>query len=217
MSRRMLKSFNASQRGFTLIELLIAASLLAVILVVAERSISGATRSGELSERRAQSLNELDRLWVLMENDFRNIVAHVKVQQFQEPLPALSIAPTEYYRIMLLRAGQANPLSLPRSEVLRVAYRFEEDTLWRDSWIDPYNPLEETARSQKLLGNIEELTITALPRKAEGGRSVSGGPWLDQWPSTNQFNATLPLAVEVRFTAEGMGEVSRLFGLVPGA
>ncbi len=204
------------QFGFTLIELLIAAVLLASISVITTGAISSSTKAGEFNEYRSESLRAIDRFWVLLENDLRNIVAYQKQTQFDVPLPPMRVDQTDLYQLMLLRAGQANPLLLPRSEVLRVAYRFDDNTLWRDSWIDAYNPQEETAREQKLLDNIEELSITVLPRSPEG-RSIEEGPWLEQWPIDGRPTVTLPLAVEVKLNHKAMGEITRLVTLVPGA
>lgn len=206
----------AKQRGITLLELLIAAALLASILVISERSITGAHRAGEISEKRSKALRDIDRLWILLENDLRNSVAFAKEIQFSEPLPAMRIDPGDTYLLSLLRGGQANPLLLPRTEVLRVAYRIEENVLWRDSWVDPYNPQEETARQQQLMDNIEELVITVLPGSPRG-RSVEEGPWLERWPEGNAAPDELPLAIEIKLTLPNRGELRRLITLLPGA
>lgn len=205
--------------GITLIELLVAMAILAWITVVAQVVIQTAGRSGDISERRSQALKDIDRVWILLETDLRNAVGINHQVPFGEPLPAMRVSQTEEYILSVLRAGQANPLLLPRSEVLRVAYRLEENVLWRDSWIDPFNPVEEFARPQQLLEGVASFEVLVLP-SAPLGRSISEGPWLDDWPANGQNAGALPLAVEVTLSLSNRGEDSklrRLITLVPGA
>ncbi len=204
-----------SQRGITLLELMIAAAMLAMIMVIAERAITAARGSAEVVERQAQRLRDIDRVWVLIENDLRNSVAQGKVIPFGEAIPAMRIGSTDDYIMMFIRSGQANPLLLPRTEVLRVAYRLDDTVLWRDSWIDPYNTDPELAREQQLLDGVEEFRVLALPG-APQGRSVEEGPWLDSWPQNESALASLPLAVEVVMVLEGRGEIRRIVSLVGG-
>ena len=202
------------QAGFTLLEILVAAALLAVILVATQATVKGATDAGALAERRALALREIDRVWILLENDLRNALAKSHQPQFQETLPALTIDVNDIYALTLIRAGQANPLLLPRTEVQRVAYRLEDGTLYRLSWIDPYDAREDLAREQMLIEGIEELRIAALPAPP-AGRSVDQGPWREQWPG-DQGQDSLPLAIEVTLELKTMGEIKRLIRLSPG-
>lgn len=214
-----LAKLSKSARGITLIELLIAMAMLAWITVVAQVVIQTAGRSGEVSERTSQQLKDIDRTWILLETDLRNAVGVNLQIPFSEPLPAMRVSETEEYILSFVRAGQSNPLLLPRSEVLRVGYRLEENVLWRDSWIDPYNPIEELARPQQLLDTVESIEVRVLP-PAPTGRSVDSGPWLDEWPSVGQGSAILPLAVEVTLTLVNRREdakLRRVITLVPGA
>lgn len=191
-------------------------AVLAWIMVIAQVAIQVADRSGKLSQARSQQLKDLDRVWILMETDLRNVVAHAREVPFSEPIPAMVIAQAEEYQLAFIRVGQANPLLLPRSEVLRVGYRLEDDILWRDSWIDPYNPVEETARPQQLLDGVESFEVLALPR-APAGRSVTEGPWLEEWPSgIGSSAASLPLALEITLEIKDRGELKRLITLPPG-
>lgn len=204
------------QQGMTLLELMVASALLAVILIMTQQSISTAQRSGEIVEARSQALRDLDRVWILLENDLRNVVAYEKKVQYSDPLPSMQIDGTEDYRLTFLRAGMANPLMLPRTEVMRVGYRLDDETLWRDSWIDPFNPDEEAARQQQLLEGIESLLIEAIPTAKQGGRSVTQGPWLETWPKDKNSGAVLPLAIRVTMELKNRGELVRFFTLAPG-
>lgn len=212
LSRQPLGRFQA---GLSLIEVLIASVILAMIMIVVERAISSANRSAEISESRSKSLREIDRVWVLIENDLRNIIAVSRKPPFGPPEPAMLVADSDDYRLMFVRAGLANPLLIPRSEVVRVGYRIEDEILWRDAWIDPYNFDPDFARPQKILNDIEELEIKVLPR-APTAKSFSSGPWLDEWPQSQGNPVDLPLALEVIITLEKMGEMRRIILMAPG-
>ena len=205
-----------SQSGFTLLELLVAAAMLAVILVAAERAISVAQRSAEISQARAQSVRDLDRFWVLVERDLRNVTLAAMpphlLSNGSAPLASLQISTTETFLLSLLRIGQSNPLALPRSEAVRVAYRLDDGVLWRDSWIDPWRPEQEQARAQQLLTNVEELDVVALPLPP-AARSVDGGPWVDEWPQQLGANV-LPMAVELRLNLKQRDTITRFIRLV---
>lgn len=203
---------NSHQRGFTLIEVLVASVVLSFIVIVAHQAIYTARESGDLAARRSQELRNLDRVWVLLEADFRNILAEAQQTGFQQPLPALRVDDGEDYIVMLLRAGHANPLLLPRSEVIRVGYRLEEEKLWRDTWVDSANPDEDYARPQLLLENVEELSFRILPR-APRGRSISEGPWFERWPEQANLNE-LPLMIEISLTTKRRETITRSLTLL---
>jgi general secretion pathway protein J len=208
-------SFKQQAAGFTLIELLVSAALLAVILIAAERAINVAQRSAEVSETTTETLRDLDRFLVLLESDLRNVLPVGKAIPQFGPLPAMSLQPTDDYILLFLRAGQANPLLLPRTEVLRVGYRLEDNVLWRDSWIDPWMPEPDRARPQQLLDQVEEIEFRALPRPP-AARSVSEGPWQETWPAGNPISSDLPLAIELRLKLKRRGEITRLVPLLQG-
>ena len=199
--------------GFTLLEMMVAAIMLAMIMIITEQTISQSSRSSDVVAKRSQELNDIERLWILLENDLRNAVPVAKQIPFSEPLPAMKIDKNERYVMSLIRIGQANPMQLPRSEVLRVAYRLEENgELWRDSWIDPYNPQEELARPQRVMGDVEEFSVEALPNPPQG-RSLDDGPWLEIWPNSTRAD-DLPLALNIKVILKNETELRRFVTLI---
>lgn len=210
-------SASKKAQGFTLVELLVSAALLAVILIAAERAINVAQRSAEVSSATTKAVRDLDRFLVLLENDMRNLIGSGRQVPEFGPLPAMSLQPTDDYILMFLRGGQINPLLLPRTELLRVGYRLEDQVLWRDSWIDPWLPEEDRARPQQLLTGVEEIEFRALPYPPTA-RSVEEGPWQESWPvSTSPISSDLPLALELRLKLKQRGEIKRLLPLVSGS
>lgn len=205
-----------SQSGFTLLEVLIAGAILAIIGVLSYQSLDTAIRSSEVSTEQLESIRELDRVWVLLENDVRNALALKRMDSSLQPLSSMILDVNDLRWLTFYRGGQANPMGLPRTEVLRVAYRLEEGVLWRDSWVDPYAEIddEEYTRSQRLLDGVTEITARALSRESSN-RSFDSGNWSEEWP-TSQQPQSLPLALEITLTVERLGDITRLFALVPG-
>jgi general secretion pathway protein J len=199
--------------GFTLMEVMVAIVIMAMIAVMTSQSFSTAMQSSEATQEAIERLAKVDRVWVLLENDIRNMMPLVPQVENAEPLPAIYVADSGEYRLTLLRGGYANPLHLPRTEMVRIGYRFEESVLWRDTWINIADNDERNAKPQKILDNIEEIYIKVL--RAENS-SFSGGPWGEQWPATGLPLHAIPAALEVTLKLEDFGEIKRYFTFLPG-
>lgn len=204
------KSFRF-QQGLTLLEVMVAVSILAVIAVLSYQALDVATDSSEISQERLAELKLLDRTWILMENDLRNALAYDKKPAFGDNIPAMQVGGQEYW-LIFLRGGHANPLNLVRSELMRVAYRIDDEVLWRYSWTDPHSIDEDSAQKQKLMEGVEEVAVRVLSPDAT---SFSGGPWTDTWPAEGVTNQ-LPKAIEITLTFTKAGELMRLMALAPG-
>jgi general secretion pathway protein J len=146
-----------------------------------------------------------------MENDLRNALAYDKKPAFGDNIPAMQVGGQEYW-LIFLRGGHANPLNLVRSELMRVAYRIDDEVLWRYSWTDPHSIDEDSAQKQKLMEGVEEVAVRVLSPDAT---SFSGGPWTDTWPAEGVTNQ-LPKAIEITLTFTKAGELMRLMALAPG-
>lgn len=191
---------------------MIAVGVMAMVATGAYLAINAAATSSEVTRQALQRFERIDRTWALMEGDLRNAVARLTRLYYGPPLPAMSVDFNSEYRLTFLRGGRANPLLLPRSELARVGYRLEDGVLWRDTWYDPARIEPELAIQQKLVDDVTEVEIRLLPL---GAQSVESGPWVDEWPGTQPVVA-LPVAVEVTISLEDLGEVTRLFEVVPG-
>lgn len=199
-------------RGFTLLEVMVAIGVMALVATGAYLSINAAAKSSEVTRETLERFERIDRTWVLLEADLRNAVARVTKLYYGPPIPALLVDFNSEYRLSLLRAGRANPLLLPRTELARVGYRLEDGLLWRDTWYDPSRIEPEVATQQKLVDGVEEMTVRLLPPHTQ---SVESGPWMEEWPG-NQSPKMLPVAIEVSLVFDDLGEVTRLFEVLPG-
>lgn len=206
-------------RGFTLVEVLISSAILAIIGIISYQSLDATIRSKDVVEDNLEKLARVDRAWVLIEGDLRNALSHV-TQQSLGPGTSEAIAPMilqnggEYWMTML-RGGHANPLNFPRTELIRVGYRVQDETLWRDVWYNLGSVDVDQARQQKIIDKVELVEIRILPPTAN---SYSAGPWLDQWPQLGgKQDVLLPMAIEVTMQLKDQAQVSRVFSLIKGA
>ncbi len=61
------------------------------------------------------------------------------------------------------------------------------------------------------MDNIKTIQFRYLPQTTE---TIDDQAWVNGWPESETQNALLPIAVEVSFDVDGLGEVLRLFPLI---
>lgn len=198
--------------GFTLMEVMVALFIMALIALLASQAFNTASSGAAATREAMDRLAAIDRTMVLIETDLRNAIPKVLKQRFGESLPPLYVAQSDDYWLTVMRGGMANPLYQRRTEEVRVGYRYIEETIWRDTWYNPAETEQDDARQQKLLEGVTDILVRVLPPNAS---SIAAGPWLDAWPA-NAGAVELPLAIELTLTLEDMGEIKRLFMLLPG-
>ncbi len=198
-------------KGFTLIEVMVAIGIIAVIATVSFETLSIAIDAGDASEVSIKRIGRIDRAWILIENDLKHAVGHPRKSSYGNKLKAFEAPYDRAHIFQLFRAGRGNPLNLPRTELARVGYRFEEEVLWRDLWIDPGNVEAEPTTSTKILDDIEEIEVHMLPWTANEV-SINGRGWSEKWPVPKAED--LPAAVRIRITLKDRGEITRMFALL---
>lgn len=208
------RAYIFTMKGFTLIEVMIAILIMAIIAVMASQSFSVAISSSEATQEAIDRMAKVDRVWVLFETDLRNAIPAMPIVSRDKPIPPVYIEPSEEYRLTILRAGYANPLKLPRTEMVRIGYRFEDNVLFRDTWINIAENDQREAKPQIVIEGLEDIFIKALPDNNRS--SVAAGPWLERWPQNGQPPNKLPAAIEITLVTEDFGEISRIYSLLPG-
>ena len=119
------------------------------------------------------------------------------------------------------RTGWHNPNQRPRSHLQRINYLVEDEALWRESYAVLDRVGDSKPQRVKLLAGVEEINIGFLASLAgvQAGRDGSGietSHWAENWitnTSTPGVGIDPPVAIEIRFTLEGWGEVTRLYTL----
>ncbi len=194
-------------RGFTLIELLVAMAIFAIIGVMALVGYTQLQRQAEYAEQRLERVHEVQRAVQVLVNDLRQI----EPRPIREPIggariPAVVGGESVDYRIEFTRAGWSNTAGLPRPTLERVAYRIDQDGLWRDHWqVLDRTQAQEPVRV-KMLGGVRALRIRFM---------TAGRAWVDRWPigmvtGSPDAERLRPAAVEVEIDTDDWGTIRRV-------
>jgi len=208
-------------RGFTLFELMIAMAIFSGIAIGAYMMLSNFMDAKQRTEEHAVRLAQLQRVMLIIERDFEQVVARPVRDEADELLPAMLGLPNG--AVEFTRNGWNNPTGAPRSDLQRVRYEFEQGKLWRATW--PMLDRGPDAKPQRtpILDDVTELTVryygmqsalNAIP----GSAPVMGEP-TEFWPqatadeASTQNRADLPKMVDFAVTLKDFGEIHRQFVL----
>jgi general secretion pathway protein J len=197
----------APQRGFTLLEVLVAIAIFAFIGAMALTGYTQLQRQSEYQQQRLERVREVQRAVQTLTQD----LTQIEPRPIREPIgellvPAVFAGESVEYKVEFTRAGWSNTAGLPRPTLQRVAYRVDQDGLWRDHW----RVLDRTQTSApvrvNLLKNVRSVQFRFLSSSRE---------WVDRWPQLqNQPSAdqdrSRPAAVEVTLELEDWGVIRRV-------
>jgi general secretion pathway protein J len=223
--------------GFTLLELLVALFIAAIMFAMGYGAINQALRSQGSIHGHQQDLVELETAVRVMEQDFAQLAPRpVRDPLGDQYLPCLQGSPASETAdpsdssdasassqasdpsqgppplIALTRSGWSNPTGLPRPELERVAYVFDNGVLVREHWnaLDP--TLASTPVRRNLLKHLRNVTFRYMSPTHT---------WVDIWPPTitvvsggglpDSAFRMRPLAVEVTLDTKQWGKIVRIF------
>ena len=197
------------QSGFTLLELLVASAIFVVIGAISYTGWFNIQQLKSSTEEQAERLDELQRAWYWIAEDFEQVTDRQVRDQFGSKKLAFETNEVGDSQLEFTRAGWINPAAdlLPgRSSLQRVAYNVEDDKLYRYYWyhLDRFD--EESKTRRLLISDVDSFSMRFLS---------DDDKWRDDWPDRNSSNAPgLPKAVEIVVELPGMGRIARRF-LVP--
>jgi len=207
LSPALLKG--SRQHGFTLLEVLVAIAVFAMLSMSAYQVMNGVQRSDQQSRDHNARLQEIQRAMVMMDNDFRQVVARKVRNQGEAPTDKLLLS-SEYLLdsssqgIMFTRTGWQNPQQMfPRGENVRVGYRIIEDTLERVWFRYPDTVVGTEPLIRPILADVTKLSFRFYRNKK----------WFEEW---NQ-DAALPEGIMVKMMLEDFGEIERVYMLPTSA
>lgn len=189
-----------SQRGFTLIELLVSLAIFSMMTVVAYAGIGSIMTNDKASAEHEADLKRLQRTFLFIEKDLRQVTIRTRNDGLSSPLPPLNADDdTSTGFLEFTRAGNSNPTNLKRSSLIRVRYAVDDEKLQRMTWklVDHYD-IEPT--SVTLMEGVTEVEVSFLP---DSGEEVS------EWTKIDE----LPIGVEITLTTERWGQIRRVLPL----
>ncbi len=194
------------QDGFTLLEVLVAIAIFAFVGVMALSGYTQLQKQTEYQQLRLERIREVQRAVQTLAQDFTQIEPRaIREPLGDQRLPALMAGEGIEYKVEFTRAGWSNTAGLPRPTLQRVAYRLDQDGLWRDYW----RVLDRTQASEqvriKLLTGVRAVSFRFLSPSQE---------WVERWPQPGgnplEQQRLRPAAVEVTLDLEDWGQIRRV-------
>lgn len=193
-------------RGFTLLELLIALAIFSLIAVLAYSGLVSVLRVDAQVAQVTQQLTRLQLTFQRLQQDITQLVHRPIRNEYGDSMPAIQ-ATTQ--QLEFTRAGWRNPLQQARSQLQRVNYVVEKQTLWRSYW----QVLDRTRDSQPqrsaLLTEVTGFKLRFLDEQLA---------WHDEWMSieSQATGKSLQLkAIEINLSITDWGELTWLFPTIP--
>ncbi|MDF2184879.1 type II secretion system minor pseudopilin GspJ [Grimontia hollisae] len=196
-----------TNQGFTLIEVLLALMIFATLSVAANQIFRNVINSNVQTEEVGNALKSLQRTLLIMDSDFRQMLARQYRNGSDEAKEALlefgdDLLDSESQGIRFVRGGWINPQQLfPRGEVVKVGYRIQDETLERIRWMYPDNSSALEPAAMPLMEGVTGLRFEVL---GDDG-------WKTEWEAP----LSMPRAIRVTLDTERYGELTRIY-LLPG-
>ena len=199
------------RHGFTLLELLVAMAIFALLSVMAYAGLSTVLTANQVLDTNMERLSEVQRSVTFLSRDIRQIVNR-SIRDIYGDTKQPLIGASEFDTlgtpaIELTHTGYANPLGTKRSFLQHVAYRVEEETLYRNTWRVLDQAQDSVPVTLAICQDVESLQLRYLDHENN---------WHTQWPpiDTEYQGPVLPMAIEVSLTLKDWGKVVRLLPLV---
>lgn len=200
----------AKQQGFTLLEMMLAIALFSLLSMAGYQLLQAVLRNSELTQQHATRLAEIQRAFTLMESD----ISQARIRPVT-PLPSSSgsqpsASPPSGGDFQPSRVGKNDSLTLvhdhwrnpaaylPRSNLERVSWRFQQGKLERLSHHQP-DSHQTQPKVSLTLSNIDAFRL----------RFWSQGRWQARW----NHSQILPEGIEVTLETSDFGQLQRVFFL----
>jgi len=203
-------SFRTIRResGFTLLELLIAVAIFGLIGLAGYRLLNSVVNTYQQTSARTEAFSQLQKVVTLVEQDIRHMVSRSVRDELGDAIPAVSVNYRGGLPIEFTRAGRWRFPEEQYSDLLRIAYRIQNQELQRLIWPVLDRAEDTQPQVQILLKEVSGLNIRVLG-------DDSG--WNTTWPIANNQGqidfSLLPRAVDISLQTKTQGQIQRLITL----
>ncbi len=198
--------------GFTLLELLIAVAIFALVGAMAYGGLQRVLDQQQGTEEQSQRLADLQKAYRIMQRDLEQLANRNIRNEFGDSVDAL-VGGSGFNGVEFTRAGHANPAGFLRSDLQRVAYVPDQETLLRRTWRVLDRAQDSVPDEQVLVEGMQRFAIRFLDGANE---------WQERWPPPQNLasapvNPGFPKAVEVQLELDDIGTLSWLFQMPDNA
>lgn len=198
----------ARHTGFTLVELLVAILIFGILSMLAYGGLDSVLKSRDRTESELLRLRQMQITFSQFQRDIEQLAARDGHDALNGKLLRLSAGQTADTGLLIqyTRAGFPNPAHQLRSNLQRIAWRLEDNKLYRMSWPYVDRAFDDKATSTMLIENIRDVKIRFLD---------SANEWHDLWPLPDalaqQKGLQQPLAIEITVSMQDWGDIMRVF------
>jgi general secretion pathway protein J len=186
--------------GFTLFEVLIAVSIFALIGTIAMTNLIQVGRAGERISNAQQRLSDIQFAMAYMAKDMTQLINRKVRDQYGDEQGQFVLSENV---LQFTHSGWANLLQQTRSQLQRVAYRLDDEKLWREYWLQLDQGYSEQRVKQALLDGVDKFEVRLI---------TTGDDKLETWPAEEGTDPNIqPVAVEISMEVKDFGLVSRVF------
>ncbi|WP_213271840.1 type II secretion system minor pseudopilin GspJ [Hyphomonas sp.] len=152
----------SAQSGISLMETLIALFVVALLATAGGIMLTQTLRGTRLLEERGTAATRLQSAMSILRDDFSSFVDRASRTDGTSELPSRFYGQPVRSAdrvVTFVRNSWSNPGDLPRSDLQRLEYRFEDGALIRRSWSAPDTAPGTIVSDQVLLTGLDEMSV----------------------------------------------------------
>ena len=188
--------------GFTLLELLVAVAVFAILSAMAYGGLRNVIDNSRQTEASMVRLQQVQLAMLKLTRDLTQLTQRNIRDEYGNTRGYILAGEDSDIFIEFSRGGRRNPAEMLRSHLQRVAYKLEDNTLYRLHWPHLDRTQEMEPYEYPLLEDVENASVRFLDDNNE---------WHNDWPPLSAAGAAVITAIEFTLELQDWGELVRLY------